>query len=185
MTPRNSMPRSLPQLGGGGNPIEGSLAPSPHEELNPQRNGSLWPHPVGSDPLATDELSVPLAERVRGHQRGHSLSGWSEPLLHAQDDPLFWSYLWAADLTAQYGDLLARNEQSMSLDREERRANNTSRNICRLRRVTRPTSMDKVCFARGAKEISMVLAGQGMGAAVRPFTYFAIRNHSACAHYGD
>ena len=46
---------------------------APHEELGLQGDGPSWIHPVRSGPFPTNELTMPAAEGIRCHKRGHSL----------------------------------------------------------------------------------------------------------------
>lgn len=66
----------------------------------------MWP-----GPLAPDELTMPTPESIRGNERGHSLRGWPKSLEHGQHDALLGPHFWAADLTSEDADLLAKYEQ--------------------------------------------------------------------------
>ena len=66
----------------------------------------MWP-----GPFPTNELTMPAAEGVRCHKRGHSLRDRSQPLQHRQDNALFWADSWPADLTSENAHLLAKYEE--------------------------------------------------------------------------
>jgi hypothetical protein len=82
----------------------------PNEELSLQGDGSPRCHPMWPGPLPADELTMPAAERVRGHERRYSLRDRSKSLQHSQHDALFWADLWSVDLTPEHCDLLSKYE---------------------------------------------------------------------------
>jgi hypothetical protein len=57
------------------------------------------------------EFTVPVAERVRGHQRRHSLLDPSRSLQDGNDDAPFGVDSGPTDLTAEHCDPLAKNEK--------------------------------------------------------------------------